>query len=119
MRLLDRISSVSSTAGDIFRIEVVGDVMVDGARCHTGWQYWSGQSDISRKSWINGKKLPRYPISGTCLMVTHDLSLLSEATKVYTLRPARWLPEYAVYALANPFICGYRESHYLFRDALQ
>jgi len=31
VRLLDRISSVSSTAGDIFRIEVVGDVMVDGA----------------------------------------------------------------------------------------
>jgi|LSQX01.2.fsa_nt_gb hypothetical protein len=77
----------------------------------------SSGSPVQRSQWIIVLfHLFRSPVGGLGVDRQNDgdFEIVAGSHKA-----TRSFPGYAVYALANPFICGYRESHYLFRDALQ
>lgn len=55
VRLLDRISSINSNAGDVFRIEVVEDVVVDGAVVIPVGSIGQGRVTVAQKSGSLGR----------------------------------------------------------------
>ena len=55
VRLLDRISSINSRAGDVFRVEVVEDVVVDGVVAIPVGSVGQGRVTVAQKSGSLGR----------------------------------------------------------------